>query len=329
MSATSNAPAGQEDASEGAAPPLATLAPYALAATRDAAIACQSWVGHGEPKEADGAATEAMRAVLGEAPGTGTVVIGEGEKDEAPMLHNGECVGTGAGVAFDIAVDPLECTSFCAAGLPGALATIAFAEADSMWVPGPALYMDKLVVGPKARDVIDIRAEPEENLEKIADALGKGVEELRVVVLDKPRHEELIGRLRKAGAAVSAPADGDVAGALDALLTAGDADVLMGVGGTPEGVMTACAVRSLGGGMQGRVAPQSDEEAEACADAGLETDRVLELSELVAGDCLFAAAGVSGGSLLRSPWRVDDDWGTESILIAPGAVRRIIEEGAQ
>ena len=329
MPATSTDAARSKDASDGDGPPLLALAPYAVAATRAAAIACQEWVGHGEKEKADGAATEAMRAVLGDVPGTGTVVIGEGEKDEAPMLHNDERVGTGAAPAFDIAVDPVECTTFCAAGLPGALATIAFAEADSMWSPGPAHYMDKLVVGPKAREVIDIRAEPEDNLERIAEALGKEVREMRVVVLDKPRHEDLIARLRKAGAAVATPSDGDVAGALDALLPQGEADVLMGVGGTPEGVMTAGVVRALGGGMQGRVAPQSDEEKEAVAAAGLEPDHVLELSELAAGECVFAATGVTGSTFLRRPWRVDDQWGTESVLIIPGVVQRIVEEGAR
>ena len=329
MPATSTDAARAQDASGGGAPPLLALAPYALAATRAAAIACQVWVGHGEKEEADGAATEAMRAVLDDAPGAGTVVIGEGEKDEAPMLHNDERVGTGADPAFDIAVDPLECTSFCAAGLPGALATIAFAQADTFWAPGPAHYMDKLVVGPKAREVIDIRDSPEENLERIAEALEKDVKELRVVVLDKPRHEDLIARLRKAGAAVSTPADGDVAGALDAVLPHGDADVLMGIGGTPEGVMTAGVVRALGGGMQGRVAPQSDEEAEAVSAAGLEPDHVLELEELAGGECIFAATGVTGGTFLSRPWRVDDEWGTESVLIVPGTVQRIVEEGAR
>ncbi len=167
------------------------------------------------------------------------------------------------GRAFDIAVDPLECTTFCAKGLPGSLATIAFADENALLRPGPSHYMEKLVVPPAARDAIDVTDAPEATLARVAGVLGKGIADLRVVVLDKPRHVELIGRLRRAGASVTTPSDGDVAGALEALLPAGEADVLMGVGGTPEGVMTACAARALGGGMQARLAPQSDAEAAA------------------------------------------------------------------
>lgn len=314
---------------------MATLAPSqiatrpALAATQAAALACRHWIGRGDGKAADEAATTAMRESLISAPGRGTVIIGEGEKDEAPMLHNGEQLGDGDGPDFDIAVDPLECTDLCAAGLPGALATIAMAASGSMWSPGPALYMDKLVVGPAARDAIDLRATPEENLSAVAQALGRPIEELTVVVLDKPRHETLIARLRAAGAAVATPSAGDVAGALAALLPDGGADMLMGVGGTPEGVMTACAVAALGGGMQGRVAPQGDEEVQALAEAGIETERLLSLEELVSGPAVFAATGVSGGELLRRPWHTGGELLTESIVIAPDRVQRIVEGGAQ
>lgn len=241
------------------------------------------------------------------------------------MLHNGEQVGNGDGPEFDIAVDPLECTDLCASGLPGALATIAVAHRGSMWSPGAALYMDKLVVGPEARDAIDLHESPEENLRRVAQALGRPVEEITVVVLDKPRHETLIDRLRAAGAAVSTPAEGDVAGALAAVLPDGGADMLMGVGGTPEGVMTACAVAALGGGMQGRLAPQKDEEVEALETAGADTQQVLELEQLVAGPSVFVATGVSGGELLRRPWEEDNELLTESIVITPGEVRRVVE----
>jgi len=297
----------------------------ALAATQAAALACRWWAGRGDDKAADRAATEAMRERLTEIRGRATVVIGEGEKDEAPMLHNGEQLGDGDGPEFDVAVDPLEGTDLCADGLPGALTTIAVAEGGSLWSPGAALYMDKLVVGPRAREVIDLRDEPEENLRRVAEALERPVEEMTVVVLDKPRHEELIARLRQAGAAVSTPPAGDVAGALAALLDEGAADMLMGVGGTPEGVMTACAVAALGGGMQGRVAPQLDEEARAVESEGADTERVLELEELVGGQALFVATGVTGGPLLRRPWWSDGQWVTESIVIAPGEVRRVVE----
>jgi fructose-1,6-bisphosphatase II len=303
---------------------LAALKTAALAATREAAIACQPFVGRGDKYAADAAATAAMRRALARAPGLGTVVVGEGEKDGAPMLRGGERVGAG-GPAFDIAVDPLECTTFCAKGLPGSLATIAFAEANTMLRPGRSHYMDKLVVPPAARDAIDIADAPEANLARVADALRKDVSELRVVVLDKPRHVGLIERLRRVGVSVTTPSDGDVAGALEALLPSGAADVLMGVGGTPEGVMTACAATALGAGMQARLAPQSDAEARAVAEAGLDTDHVYGLDGLVNGSALFVATGVTGGSLLARPSALDGDVVTESLVISQQGVRIVRE----
>jgi fructose-1,6-bisphosphatase II len=301
---------------------LALLEAVALAATRDAAIACQPFVGRGDKHSADAAATEAMRRALAEAPGLGTVVIGEGEKDGAPMLYNGEEVGAG-GPHFDIAVDPLECTTFCAKGLPGSLATIAFAEGDALLRPGPSHYMEKLVAPPAAREAIDIADGPEARLARVAGALGKEIAELRVVVLDKPRHATLIERLRRAGASVATPSDGDVAGALEALLPTGEADLLMGVGGTPEGVMTACAASALGGGMQARLAPQSDAEARALVDAGLDADRVYGLDDLVDGSAFFVATGVTGGSLLARPRALDGAVVTESLVISERGPRLV------
>jgi fructose-1,6-bisphosphatase II len=301
---------------------LAALEAGALAATQQAAIACVPFIGRGDKHAADEAATEAMRAALAEAPGLGTVVIGEGEKDGAPMLYNGERVGAG-GPAFDIAVDPLECTTFCAKGLPGSLATIAFAEADALLRAAASHYMEKLVASPAARHAIDIADSPEGRLERVAGALGKGIAELRVVVLDKPRHAELIERLRRVGARVTTPSDGDVAGALEALLPSGEADLLMGVGGTPEGVMTACAARALGGGMQARLAPQSDAEVRALARAGFDAERVYGLRDLVEGTALFVATGVTGGSLLARPRALDDALVTESLVISERGVRLV------
>ena len=303
---------------------LAALEAVALAATRAAAVACQPFVGRGDKHSADAAATDAMRRTLARAPGLGTVVIGEGEKDGAPMLYNGEHVGAG-GPAFDIAVDPLECTSFCAKGLPGSLATIAFAEGGALLRPGPSHYMEKLVAPPAAREAIDITDGPEARLTRVAAALGKEISELRVVVLDKPRHVELIERLRRAGASVTTPSDGDVAGALEALLPSGEADLLMGVGGTPEGVMTACAATALGGGMQARLAPQSDAEARALADAALDADRVYDLEELVDGSAFFVATGVTGSSLLGRPRALDGAFVTESLAVFDDGVRRLRE----
>jgi fructose-1,6-bisphosphatase II len=303
----------------------AVLEAVALAATRAAAVACQPFVGRGDKHSADAAATEAMRRALARAPGLGTVVIGEGEKDGAPMLYNGERVGAG-GPAFDIAVDPLECTTFCAKGLPGSLATIAFAEGGALLRPGPSHYMEKLVAPPAAREAIDITDGPEARLAGVAAALGKEISELRVVVLDKPRHVELIERLRRAGASVTTPSDGDVAGALEALLPSGEADLLMGVGGTPEGVMTACAAKALGGGMQARLAPQSDDEARALAGSGLDADRVYDVEDLVDGSAFFVATGVTGGSLLGRPRALDDSFVTESLVVSERGVRLVQAE---
>jgi fructose-1,6-bisphosphatase II len=305
---------------------IETLEAVALSATHSAALACRAWVGRHDEDAADGAATEAMRRALADAPGHGTVVIGEGEKDNAPMLFNGEIVGAGDGPEFDIAVDPLEGTSFCAKGLPGALATIAFGESGSFWSPGPGFYMDKIVVPPAARDVIDLTDTPESTVHKVAEALGKPVVELRVIIMDKPRHQGddgLIARVLATGAAVHTPPGGDVGGALEVLLPTADADLLLGVGGTPEGVMTAAAVRALGGGMLGRLAPKTDDEADAVRRAGMDIDHVYDRDELVSGDALFVATGISGGPLLAAPRRSDGTTLAESLLISKGQVRHI------
>jgi len=304
---------------------LDALEPTALAAVRAAALACQPMVGRGSGRAADAAATDAMRAALASAPGSGTVVIGEGEKDAAPMLFDGQRIGPADGPAFDIAADPLECTQLCASGLPGALTTIAFAAPGSLWAPGPAHYMEKLVVSDAARDAIDLRDEPEVNLARIADALGRRVGATRVLVLDKPRHGELIARLRAAGARVQTPPAGDVAGAVLAALPGSGVDVLMGIGGTPEGILAACAVRALGGAMQARLAPQRPTEARRVAAAGLGVTEVLTADDLASGPALFAATGVSGGALLRAPWASDGLLSTESLLVRAGLVRWIVD----
>src|ERR1700712_3050424 len=306
---------------------IRALEAVALAATHSAALACCAWVGRHDQDGADAAATEAMRRVLATAPGQGTVVIGEGEKDNAPMLFNGEVVGIGyGGPDFDVAVDPLEGTSFCAKGLPGALATIALGEPGSFWSPGPGFYMDKIVVPPAARDVIALTDTPESTVHKVAEALGKPVVELRVIIMDKPRHQGddgLIARVLATGAAVHTPAGGDVGGALEVLLPTADADLLLGVGGTPEGVMTAAAVRAPRGGMLGRLAPKTDDEADAIRTAGLSVDRIYEREELLGGAAHFAATGISGGSLLAAPRQADGTTLAESLLITDRQVRYV------
>ncbi|MDQ3676594.1 MAG: fructose-bisphosphatase class II family protein [Actinomycetota bacterium] len=314
-------------ASEQVAPEMTGgLEPLALAAVRQAAIVAYGWAGRGDGKGADGAATEAMRAVLGHVPGCGTVVIGEGEKDNAPMLFNGERVGTDTTPCFDIAVDPVEGTDLCADKLPGALTTIAMAGEGKLWSPGPGLYMDKLVVGAGVHDAIDLRDEPEEIVERVAAALGKPLAEVTVLILDKKRHVELVERVRSTGASVRLPSAGDVAGALLAAMPDTGVDLLMGVGGTPEGVMAAAAVKELGGAMQTRLAPQSESESEALAAAGYSTDEILELEDLVNGPAIFAATAITGGTLgLHAPRRLNGWIHTHSLLVRPGLFRRIVE----
>ncbi len=314
------------DAGRSAAHALpASLESLALSAVRAAALAASRHAGSGDGKAADGAATEAMRHVLGETKGLGTVIIGEGEKDNAPMLFNGEELGDGDGPRFDIAVDPVECTDLCAAGLPGSLCTIAFAGNGCLWSPGPGHYQDKLVVGPAAKDAIDLRETSEWNIKSVAAALGKPVSEMRVLLLDKPRHVELAARLRDLGVCVIMPSAGDVAGAMFALLPGTGIDMLMGVGGTPEGIMAACAVKVIGGGMQTRLAPQRDNEREAIIAAGISLDEVLDADDLVRGPAIFAACGITGGTMLGAP-RLTAGWiSTQSLIVRPGSYRRIVE----
>jgi len=298
------------------------LAWHALSATRAAAVAAALWAGRGDPVAADDAATTAMRAALANAPGSGTVITGEGAKDDAPMLADGEQIGSGDGHEYDIAVDPLECTDLCARGLPGALSTMAVAPRGSLWCPGAAFYMDKLVLPAAACDAAQLTDSPEAIVEQVAAALGKPVADVRVFVLDKPRHRELVASLRNAGATVSTPPAGDVAGALQVLLPDGEADVLLGVGGTPEGVLAASAARALGGSVQGRLAPQRDDERRAIEASGVDQDRVLTLGDLVAADATLVATGVTGG-LLPRPRHAGGRLVTESIVIAAGAVHYI------
>lgn len=302
--------------------------------TEAAALAAGPFMGRGDGKAGDGAAVQAMRAVLGTVRMRGRVVIGEGEKDDAPMLYNGEQVGTGEPPELDLAVDPVEGTRLLALGRPNAIAVIAAAPRGSMWAPGASYYMDKLVVGAEARDAIDIQLTPAENLTRISEALDRPVEHLTVFVLDKPRHTELVARIREAGARVSLHTDGDVMGALLAAYPGTGIDVLMGVGGTPEGVISAVAVKALGGGMQGMRAPQRDDErrrvARELAEGGEPPeamDRVLEVDELLAGDdAFFAATAVTDGVFLEGV-RYDQGLGvtTESLVIrtGSGSIRRV------
>ncbi len=293
------------------------LALHLLRSTQAAALACQDWVGKGDSKAADDAAVKALREVLSDIPGKGTVVIGEGEKDDAPMLFQGEEVGNGTGGAFEIAVDPLEGTSYCADGMEGAIAVIAAGPPDALWATS-SYYLDKLVVGSGAKGCIDLEASNRENLDKVADALGKEVKDLTVVILDKPRHEDLIAEVREAGAHVVAIPDGDVMGSLRALVPGGGADLSMGVGGSPEGVITACAARLLGGDMQARLAPQKDDEKEQLEDDDADLDRVRGLSELAGSPhCVFVATAVTGTPMLAAPELTPAGWRVHSLVVTP------------
>ena len=269
--------------------------------TQDAAIAAHSWVGRGDKNAADGAAVAAMRERLRSVPISGTVVIGEGEKDEAPMLFNGERVGVGGNApACDVAVDPVDGTRLTANGLGNALSVLAVAEPGSMYDPSAVFYMEKLVAGPEAADVMDITAPAGENIRRVAKAIGRPVSEVTVALLDRPRHGDLLRDIRKAGARVALIPDGDVAGAIAAARNGSGIDLLLGIGGTPEGILAACAIRSLGGVIQGRLWPSDEDERRRAIDAGHDLCHVLSTEDLVSGrDVIFAATGVTGGDLLR------------------------------
>ena len=268
--------------------------------TEAAALAAARWMGRGQKESGDGAAVDAMRLMLDTVDMDGIVVIGEGEKDEAPMLYNSERVGNGQGPPMDIAVDPVEGTTLLAKGMPNAIAVIAAAPRGSMWNPGPGFYMEKIAVGPEAADVIDLDAPVADNLAKVAKALGKDIDDLTVFVLERERHQKLIAEIARAGARVSLHRDGDVAGALMAASPVAPIDIMINTGGTPEGVIAACAVRAMGGQILGRLKPQSVEELEALLEAGLDSKRILTVNDLVTSDDVhFAATGITPGQLLN------------------------------
>jgi fructose-1,6-bisphosphatase II len=309
----------------GAAPDR-NLALELVRVTEAAAMGAGRWIGRGEKESADQAAVDAMRHMLQTVAMDGVVVIGEGEKDEAPMLFNGEHVGNGHGVEVDVAVDPLEGTRLTALGMPNAIAVIAVAERGTMFFPGAAVYMDKIAVGAAAADAIDITEPPAENVRRVAKAKGKKIEDVVVVVLDRDRHEGLVRELREVGASVRLITDGDVAPSIAASRAQSTVDLLMGVGGTPEGVISAAAIKCLGGAIQGRLWPRSDEERQELADAGFDLDRVLTTDDLVSGEDVFVAAtGVTDGALLNGVRYTPGGAVTESIVMRSrsGTVRRI------
>ncbi len=280
--------------------PDRNLALELVRVTEAAALAASRYLGRGDKNEADGAAVEAMRVVLQSVPMDGIVVIGEGEKDEAPMLFNGEKIGSGVPPETDIAVDPIDGTTLTAKGRPGAISVIAVAERGSMFDPGPCVYMDKIAVGPAGVGAVDINATPTENLRSLSEKLRQPIRDLTVVILDRPRHEELIGEVRQAGARVRLITDGDVAGAIATGWENSGVDMLMGIGGTPEGVISAAALKCLDGEIQGILKPRDDTERQLALDAGYDVDRVLFTNDLVDSDnCFFSATAISDGELLE------------------------------
>jgi len=294
--------------------------------TEAAAMAAGRWIGRGDKESADQAAVDGMRAMLDTVSMAGVVVIGEGEKDKAPMLYNGEEVGDGHGPEVDVAVDPLEGTRLTAKGQPNAIAVIAVAERGTMFFPGAAVYMDKIACGPEAIDVVDIDASARENVERVAKAKGRKPSGITVVVLERDRHEGLIAGLREVGAKVLLIPDGDVAPAIAAAQPSTGVDLLMGVGGTPEGVIAAAALKCVGGGVQGKLWPRDDGERQALVDAGLDPDRVLTTDDLVSGEDVFVAAtGVTTGALLRGVRYTPEGAVTDSIVMRSrsGTVRRV------
>ena len=306
--------------------PDRNLALELVRVTEAAAMGAGRWVGRGDKIAADQAAVDAMRLMLDTVAMQGVVVIGEGEKDEAPMLFNGERVGNGAGSEVDVAVDPLEGTRLTAQGQPNAIAVIAVAERGTMFFPGAAVYMDKIAVGPEGTDAIDIEAPPAENVRRVAKAKGVQPEDVSVVVLDRDRHQALIAELREVGAKVRLITDGDVAPAIAAARVQSSVDLLMGIGGTPEGVISAAAIKCLGGAMQGKLWPRNDDERQRLVEAGYDLGRVLTTDDLVAGEDVFVAAtGVTDGALLDGVRYTPDGAVTESIVMRSrsGTVRRI------
>jgi fructose-1,6-bisphosphatase II len=268
--------------------------------TEAAAMAAGRWVGRGEKERGDGAAVDAMRKLINSVSMRGVVVIGEGEKDNAPMLYNGERVGDGSGPEVDVAVDPIDGTTLMSRGMPNAIAVLAVAERGAMFDPSAVFYMNKLAVGPDCAGVVDIEASVAENLRRIARVKRSGVSDVTVCILDRPRHAELVAEVRETGARIRFISDGDIAGAISAARESSDVDVLMGVGGTPEGIVAACALKCMGGEIQAKLWPRDDAEREKAIAAGHDLDRVLRTDDLVRGDnAFFCATGVTSGDLLK------------------------------
>ena len=298
-------------------PPLdRNLALDLVRVTEAAAMAASRWMGRGDKEGADGAAVDAMRLALGTVPMDGVVIIGEGEKDEAPMLYNGERIGDGTPPQVDIAVDPIDGTTLTSKGRGNALAVIALSEKGTMFDPGPCVYMEKIAVGPELVGLCDISASPTDNLKAVARAKGIDITDVTAVILERDRHDDLIGEVRQAGARIRLIADGDVAGAISTAWPDSGADILFGIGGTPEGVIAAAALKSMGGELIGRLWPRNEEERAAALALGYDLDKVLGTDDLVAGDnCFFAATGITDGELVKGVHFGRDFVTTQSLVM--------------
>jgi fructose-1,6-bisphosphatase II len=307
--------------------PERNLALELVRVTEAAALAAGRFMGRGDKEGGDRAAVDAMRLVLNSVEMDGIVVIGEGEKDEAPMLYNGEALGTGREPKVDIAVDPIDGTRLLALGKANSLATVALADRGSMFNPGPIVYMDKIAVGPEAKGSVDIEAPPTVNLRSVARAKGKDVRDLTVVVLERPRHDKLVADIRRAGARIRLITDGDVAGSLMTAWPDSGVDILMGVGGTPEGVLAACALKAMGGEIQGRLVARTADEAAKAEGMGYNLKQVLTIDDLVrTNNVFFAATGITDGELLDGVKYFGNGARTHSLVMRSksGTVREIV-----
>jgi fructose-1,6-bisphosphatase II len=315
----------KKEGAEGTAPDR-NLAMELARVTEAAALAAARWMGRGDKEAADQAAVDAMRVMMDTVTMNGVVVIGEGEKDEAPMLYRGEELGTGEPPDVDIAVDPIDGTTLTSKGQPGALAVVAVSERGTMFDPGPCVYMEKIAAGEEVGDQIDIEAPIAENLRRISKVKQTDISDLTVIILDRTRHDQIVKEVREAGARIKFIPDGDVAGAIAAAREASGADLYLGIGGTPEGVIAACALKCLGGVMQGRLWPRNEDERDQAVDQGYDLDKVLTVDDLVSGDdVFFAATGVTGGDFVDGVrYRGESAW-TQSIVMRSrsGTVRLI------
>jgi fructose-1,6-bisphosphatase II len=309
--------------------PDRNLALELVRVTEAAAMAAGRWVGRGDKNGADGVAVNAMRTLISTVGMNGTVVIGEGEKDNAPMLYNGEQVGSGVGPECDVAVDPIDGTTLTAKGMANAVSVLAVSPRGSMYDPSAVFYMEKLVTGPEAADVVDIRYPIAENIHQVAKAKGSTPSDVTVVLLDRPRHEQIAREIRDTGARIKFITDGDVAGAIMAARADTGVDLLLGVGGTPEGIIAACALKCMDGVIQGRLWPTDDDEKQRAIDAGHDLDRVLFTDDLVSGDdCFFVATGITDGELMKGVRYRAGGASTHSLVMRSrsGTIRQIISE---